>query len=126
MATERDFRYFIERYGEDGASDKFEGACYNMLKHKYPYIDVSRIKENPGDEGIDVYVGDFNGPIDVYQCKFYMNKLHYENINKSLERAVNNKYYKLNEWYLVIPKRLDIKEKKTWSNWKENKEKNIQ
>lgn len=119
---ERDFRYFIERDGEKGAAEKFEGACYNMLKHKHPYLNVNRIRENPGDEGVDVYVGDFNDRIDVYQCKFYMNELHYQSINKSLERAVNNKYYKLKEWYLLIPKRLDIKESKTWFNWKKKKE----
>ena len=119
---ERDFKYFIEKYGEKGAPEKFEGACYNVLKHKYPYINVNRIKENPGDEGIDIYVGDFNKPIDVYQCKFYMNELHYAGINQSLEKAVNNKYYKLNEWYLLIPKRLNIKESKIWSDWKERKE----
>lgn len=119
---ERDFRYFIERYGEKGASEKFEGACYNMLKHQYPYINVNRMRENPGDEGIDIYVGDLNEPIDVYQCKFFMNELHYGNINKSLERAVYNKNYKLNEWYLLVPKRLNIQEDKTWSIWKKRKE----
>ncbi|REK76193.1 hypothetical protein [Paenibacillus paeoniae] len=120
---DRDFKYFIDLYGAAGAREKFEDACYTMLKRKLPNEYIQKVRENPGDEGIDIFIGDFNEHIDVYQCKFFMNKIDYKQINNSFKRAVSSSFYKMKTWTLVIPKIMDIKETKQWSTWKQEKEK---
>lgn len=114
---ERDFNYFVEKYGESGAREKFEDACYTMLKGKNQE-NVYKVKGNPGDEGIDIYVGNITNKIDVYQCKFFMKRLDYYQIKNSFLRAVNNKTkFSMKSWTLLIPQDLTFKERSKWDEW---------
>ncbi|MCK6075380.1 hypothetical protein [Paenibacillus silvae] len=117
MNLERDFNYYIHKYGEAGARIKFEEACFVMLKAKFKK-NVHPIKAHPGDEGIDIYVGNITRKIDVYQCKFYMTKLNHQTIKESFLRAANNNQFSMNSWTLIVPKNLTLKEAKWWDEWK--------
>lgn len=113
---ERDFNYFIEKYGESGAREKFEDACYTMLKRKFQ-DHVYKIKGNPGDEGIDIYVGNITKKIDVFQCKFFMKNIDYNQIKKSFLRAANNSKFSMKSWTLLIPQDFTFPERCKWDKW---------
>jgi hypothetical protein len=120
-----DFKRFIDFYGLPGARHQFQNACYSLLKRKFNE-NVHKIRENPGDEGIDVYVGEFSEPIDVFQCKFFIDNISYQQINDSFDRAIANTKYKVKSWTLMLPKDLDIKETLKWTKWKQEREAKFQ
>ncbi|MGO4273775.1 hypothetical protein AB4Z22_28750 [Paenibacillus sp. TAF58] len=59
---ERDFKYFRDKYGTAGARQKFESSCLYLLR-KIHGEEVQTIEPNPGDDGIDILIGDFSQPI---------------------------------------------------------------
>ncbi len=116
---QRDFRYLRDKYGDAGARDIFEKICIQLHQTKfeqaYP-IDVHR-----GDGGIDIYVGNFEEEIDVYQCKYFLDGIgeyQQNQIRKSFNTAARSNKYKLKDWYLCIPCVLNIDETKWWYQWK--------
>lgn len=120
---ELDFKYLFLKHG-DGARYIFEKACEKSLKKEFE--DSFSVECNPGDEGIDVFVGDFTEPIIVYQCKFFIDSIgdsQRNQIRDSFKKSIESQKYKLKEWYLCVPKALDIDEHKWWATWKK---KNVQ
>ena len=67
---ERDFRYLRDKYGEAGARDIFEKICVELFQKKFE--NAYAVQASPGDDGIDVLVGDLDGDIIVYQCKYFI------------------------------------------------------
>jgi hypothetical protein len=115
---ELDFKYLFLKHN-DGARYIFEKACEKALKKEFE--DSFSVECNPGDEGIDVFVGDFTEPIDVYQCKFFIDSIgesQRNQIRDSFKKSIESQEYKLKEWYLCVPKALDIDEHKWWAAWK--------
>lgn len=120
MATGRDFSYLLLEHGEEGARYKFETACTKAFSAKYK--DAYPIQCDPGDDGIDIYVGDFQNLIEVYQCKCFFHKIEEtqkKQIRESYGTAIESSNYKMKSWTLCIPKSLTIEETKWWSNWKQ-------
>lgn len=116
----RDFRYFKDKYGEAGARDIFEKICTQIYIEAFGE-EAHAIKADPGDEGIDILVGDFSSPIDVYQCKYFVDGIcdsQKDQIRKSFTRSVNSSAFKLKSWTLCLPSELNIKEFRWWSEWK--------
>ena len=68
---EKDFRYLRDKYDDAGARDIFEKVCTNLFQAKYG-VNAHQIKASQGDGGIDILIGDFSAPIDVYQCKYFI------------------------------------------------------
>jgi hypothetical protein len=115
---ESDFKYLLLKHKE-GARYIFESACEKALKKEFD--DAYSVKCNPGDEGIDVFVGDFSEPIAVYQCKFFIDSIgdsQKKQIRDSFKTAIESKEYKLKEWFLCVPTVFDIDEHKWWATWK--------
>lgn len=114
----RDFDYLIKKHGPEGSRGVFEDACTKAFSAKYE--EAYPIKCNPGDEGIDIYIGDFTQPIEVYQCKcffFEIGEVQKKQIRESFKKAVESTSYTMNKWCLCIPKSLTIDETKWWSSW---------
>ncbi|GLC31150.1 hypothetical protein [Clostridium omnivorum] len=116
---QRDFRYLRDKYGDAGARDIFEKICIQLYQTKfeqaYP-IDV-----HLGDGGIDIYIGNFEDQIDVYQCKYFLDGIgvyQQNQIRKSFNTAAESTKYKLKDWYLCVPCVLNIDETKWWYQWK--------
>ncbi len=119
----RDFSYLLHKHGKEGARQVFEDVCADVFKKEHE--NSFQIKCDPGDDGIDVFVGDFSDPIDVYQCKCFFDEIGTSQINqikKSFKKAIESKNYKLKSWTLCVPKTLTIDEMKWWSKWKKEKE----
>ncbi|MEK5464063.1 NACHT domain-containing protein [Paenibacillus sp. FSL R7-0210] len=123
----RDWNDFKSIYGGiEGARANFEEACESVIRKLNPNNNVSSVRANPGDEGIDVFVGDIGvNPIEVYQCKFFLGELgvsQKKQIRDSFNKAINSEQFKFSSWYLCLPKVLDLKENKWWTKWKKTME----
>ncbi len=114
---ERDFRYLRDKHGDAGAREAFENICVelfqNIHKNAYP------VKAFPGDDGIDILVGELTEPITVFQCKYFI-----DGIGNSQKSQIKDSYrmvtdkYKVKEWYLCVPIIFTINDHKWWSDWK--------
>lgn len=120
---ERDFRYLRDQHGDAGAREIFENICTQMLHARFG-ADAHNIRVSQGDEGIDILVGDFQQPIDNYQCKFFIDGLddpQKKQIRESFKRAIESTEYKMKKWILCLPCTLSAKEFKWWSEWSNHK-----
>ncbi|NJO01705.1 MAG: hypothetical protein HC880_08455, partial [Bacteroidia bacterium] len=124
---ERNWDDFKQIFGNiEGARAAFEEACETLLRKIYPDQTVQIVQPNPGDEGIDILVGEIGvAPIKVFQCKFFLRQIgksQRRQIRKSFSTAIQAKRYRMSEWTLCVPKALDIEELSWWSDWKNRTE----
>ena len=117
----KDWLTLVGRYGESGAREKFEGICGVLFKKMYPCDNVRTVKLNPGDDGIDVFIGMIGQePIHVIQCKFFARRFgdaQKEQIRRSFKSAIQSKKYKMHKWSLCIANTLSIGQHKWWTGW---------
>ena len=111
----------------ESARAAFEKDCEALLQALHPEETVRVVHANPGDDGIDVYVGDIGvKPITVYQCKFFLHTLgksQKDQIRESLDRAMTSDRFEVAKWVLCIPMPdLDLQENKWWVEWKTKQE----
>lgn len=116
---ERDFKYLRDKYGEAGARDIFEKICVELFQSKFEH--THGVKVTQGDGGIDIFVGDFDKEIDVYQCKYFIDGVgnsQHSQIKGSYKRVIDSDKYKVKTWNLCLPCILSIEEQKWWSTWR--------
>ena len=122
---ERDFRYLRDEHGDAGARELFEKICTQLMHARYG-SDAHNIRVSHGDEGIDILVGDFLKPIELYQCKFFLDGIadsQKAQIRQSFQAAIQSEDYQMSKWILCVPCCLSAKEFKWWSEWKGEKQK---
>lgn len=122
---QRDFRYLRDQHTVEGARSIFEKICTQLLQARHG-ADAHNIRISQGDGGIDILVGDFNSPIENYQCKFFIDGIddsQKTQIRESFNRAINSTDYKMKQWILCVPCELSAKEFSWWSEWKGKKKK---
>jgi hypothetical protein len=91
---------------------------------------VRRIRENPGDWGIDAFAGRLGDGADVavWQAKFFINGVgqsQQQQIRDSFRmarEAAEKHGYQLVRWTLVIPVDLSATETQWWDGWKEREQ----
>jgi hypothetical protein len=124
---EKDWLILVQKYELEGARSKFETICLDIFKKICPQKYVNNIRCNPGDEGIDIFIGNIGEePIEVIQCKFFFpdfGNAQKKQIRESFKTAINSKEYKVKKWTLCIINKLDIHEQKWWIGWKNRTEK---
>jgi hypothetical protein len=111
----------------EGARAAFENDCHMLLQKMHPDKNVKIVRADPGDEGIDIYVGNIGvEPIDVYQCKFFLGPIGESQkgqIRESFDSALSSELFVMNNWYLLMPvPDLNMKENIWWGSWKKKKE----
>lgn len=108
--------------GIEGARAAFEVACEALIRNMYKSKNVQIVRANPGDEGIDIFVGEIGiEPIKIFQCKFFLEQIsdsQQSQIRDSFKTAKGSSKFEIEEWILCIPKTMDIDENKWWSGWK--------
>lgn len=121
LQMERDFKYLRDKYGDAGARDIFEKICVQLFQKKFE--NAYAVQASPGDDGIDVLVGDISGDIRVYQCKYFIDGIGDAQKSQIREsyKAVTSKYTVI-EWYLCIPCLFTVDNHKWWSDWKTGKQ----
>jgi hypothetical protein len=126
--TEKTWKDYVGlHFNIEGARAAFEYDCEALLQALYPQEHVKLVRANPGDEGIDVFVGDIGvNPIEVYQCKFFLDALgksQKDQITASFKRAVNSTHFEVKKWVLCMPlEDFDLQENKWWADWKVKQE----
>lgn len=118
---ERDFRYLRDKYGEAGARDIFEKICVQLFQNMHE--NAYAVLASPGDDGIDILVGDLNGEIVVYQCKYFIDGIKDAQKSQIKEsyKTVTGKYTVI-KWYLCVPILFTVDNHKWWSDWKTSKQ----
>ncbi|WP_152563962.1 hypothetical protein [Actinomadura welshii] len=119
-----DFNVLHVRAGsKDGGRATFEELVQDLVSLNHP--EVSTIEANPGDWGIDAYVGSLlEGEVSVWQSKFFI-----DGFSKSQQAQVREAYnsardsatangYKLTSWTLCMPCNFDGPNQQWWDRWK--------
>jgi hypothetical protein len=91
---------------------------------------VRRIRENPGDWGIDSFAGrlDDGGEIAVWQAKFFINgvgdsqKAQIRDSFRMARESAEKNGYGLVRWTLAIPLDLSADETQWWDKWQADQE----
>lgn len=120
-----DFRFLETRFaGPAGARDAFERLIADIVGIVHP--DVQEVQANPGDWGIDAYVGDLgkDGEVHIWQSKYFIDgfaKTQQGDVResyKSAQKAAEENGYKIASWTLCIPCELDAPMLTWWEGWK--------
>jgi hypothetical protein len=115
------------RANAQGARQDFEEMIGQLVHAVRPGV-ARMIAANPGDWGIDVFVGDLGGSVMVWQSKYFMPevaKTHQAQIRESFDSAVKNaaeQGFELTQWILCVPSSMDGPTAKWWGAWKRKKE----
>lgn len=115
--------YTAHKGGETGARSAFEYDCKFLFKKMHPTRHVDTIKADPGDDGIDIYVGSIGQePITVYQCKYFLDEFgdsQKGQIRDSFTTAITAETYSMEQWYLVVPyEEFNIDQSRWLESWK--------
>ncbi|WP_159400334.1 serine/threonine protein kinase [Streptomyces sp. XY431] len=111
-----------------GGRDLFEKMIQDVVDVKFP--GSSTLEANPGDWGIDAYVGTLvEGEADVWQSKYFIDgfgdtqKAQVRDAYDQAKKCADREKYKLASWTLCIPVDFDGPTEKWWLTWKKKKEK---
>ncbi len=110
-----------------GARSDFEQMITQLVCSTLPT--VRQIEANPGDWGIDAFVGslDDGGTAAVWQSKYFVNgveRSQQEQIRESFAAAVSAAAangYGLSSWTLCLPCSLTAPATKWWDSWRKKK-----
>ena len=86
------------------------------------------VAANPGDSGIDIFIGNLGGLVTVWQSKYFfpeVSKIHQSQIRESFKSAIENaakEGFKLTQWVLCVPASMDSPTTKWWDGWKRRQE----
>lgn len=117
------------RLGAETARAEFERMIEDIVALKHP--DVRTVRANPGDWGIDAFVGELTsgGSVMVWQAKYYIDdfdrtqKDEVTRAYKSACKAATEQGYTVAAWTLCIPRSLDGPEMTWWTTWKKSRKK---
>lgn len=118
------FDFLAQRSGgKEGGRKLFEQLVEDVVALTHP--DVSTIAANPGDWGIDAYVGELlGGEVSIWQAKYYIDEFgttqqaDVRESYKSARKAATEHGYTIATWTLSIPCQLDGPSTKWWLGWK--------
>lgn len=124
------FRAHEVRANSQGGREDFEQMVAQLVRAVNPGVKAMVVAANPGDWGIDVFVGDLDGVVTVWQSKYFMPAVsgsgHQAQIRESFKSAVENaaaRGFRLDRWILSVPSSLDGPTAKWWAAWKKRSEK---
>jgi hypothetical protein len=114
--------------GKAGAREKFERLIARLVKLRFQ--NAEEIRPNPGDWGIDTYVGKLtSGSISVWQAKYFpdgVDDSQKDQIRQSFEHIIQKsieKGFKIRVWHLCIPCALSPDETIWWEKWQKERKK---
>jgi hypothetical protein len=119
------------RANAQGARQDFEEMIGQLVHAVRPGV-ARMVAANPGDWGIDVFVGNLGGAVTVWQSKYFIpevNKSHQAQIRESFDSAVKNaakEGFTLTQWILGVPSSMDGPTTKWWDTWKRKKQREFE
>ncbi len=122
LAMPLNFHHFLHEFGEAGARDRFDQFVVSTVKSLWPA--ARPVRANPGDWGIDAYVGSLaEGQVAIWQAKFFLlefgdaQKAQVREAYESARKAADREGYEILSWTLCIPEDLDGPSQKWWDDW---------
>lgn len=118
------FEFLIQRLGSrEAARDAFEDLVEDIVALTHP--DVQSVEANPGDWGIDAFVGQLTrgGEVFIWQSKYYIDefgKTQQGDVRESYKSALaaaKANGYTVKGWTLCVPTTLDAPNTKWWQGW---------
>jgi len=103
---------------ESSRESNFSSLCNRLLLAEYP--EAQPVEGKGGDEGLDTFLGDFDGACEVFQHKYFLNTLspsQRRQVKASLQTALGGPR-KVRRWVLMIPKDLTPAELRWFANLK--------
>jgi hypothetical protein len=103
-------------------SDTFHKLCFQLLKERHQGSDLRQVEGASGDEGLDIFEGEFGGNLTIWQCKAFPNGIGESQkgqIRESLNTALRN--FKPINWILCLSVNLDSKASRWWEDYKKSK-----
>ncbi len=116
------FHALIGDGGKAGAREKFQRLIAQLVRLRYRA--VRQIEPNPGDWGIDAFVGRLDEMISVWQAKYFIDGIDDDQksqIRKSFKtalKAARNEGFQIGLWTLCVPVSMTGKTAKWWDGWK--------
>ena len=120
------FHQLIGPGGKEGARETFERLIAQLVRLQFR--GVTRVDAHPGDWGLDVFVGEIDGVMSVWQAKFFIDgvgKTQQAQIRESFSQVVAQakvRGFTVDVWTLCIPVDLDADSLKWWTGWKKRQE----
>lgn len=116
------FHHLIGEGGKDGAREKFERLIAQLVRLQIPT--ARRLGADPGDWGIDVFVGEIDEILSVWQAKFFI-----DGIGSAQQKQIRDSFkqllaksasegFEVDVWTLCIPDDLSPQAERWWSRWK--------
>jgi len=122
------FRVHEIRTGsEAGARDDFEKMLVQLVRVSHP--GARTIEANPGDWGIDAFVGEIVDEVTVWQSKYFIDgvgepqKAQIREAFAAAVKAASDHGYELRRWALCIPTSMDGPTTKWWDGWRRRSKK---
>jgi hypothetical protein len=103
-----------------GAREKFEDMATQLIHVERP--DSQRVRIVTGDGGLDAFEGGLTDPggIDVYQIKFFPEKIgdaQKQQIRESFATARDSKKFRVRSWTLCLPIDMSVNETEWFEGW---------
>src|SRR5687768_4886587 len=104
VSTVIDLRVMRDRWTDDGAREIFAQLVTHCVRTTYPAAQA--VRADPGDEGLDTFVGDFQGDLRVWQAKYFCNGIHSSQKNQirtSWKTCLNSpRFSRVVSWTLCL------------------------
>jgi hypothetical protein len=120
------FQQLIGPGGKEGARETFERLIAQLVRLQFR--SVRRVQANPGDWGLDVFVGEIDGVMSVWQAKFFIDGLgtaQQAQIRESFKQVLAQaaaRGFTIDVWTLCIPADPDPTFLQWWSGWSKRQE----
>lgn len=115
-----DLRVMRDRWTEDGAREVFAQLVTMCVRSNY--AGARAIRPNPGDDGVDTFVGEFGQDVKVWQAKYFCDGLgdsQQKQIRASFKTCMSSSFApRVKLWTLCVPCDLSIDEEKWWQMWR--------
>jgi hypothetical protein len=115
------------RANAQGARQDFEEMIGQLVTAVRP--GVARVAAaNPGDWGIDIFLGNLGGRVTVWQSKYFfpiVSRAHQDQIRESFKSVIENaaeQGFKVMQWILCVPASMDAPTTRWWDGWKRRQE----
>jgi hypothetical protein len=112
--------------GPEAGRAKFERLVTDLVKVIHPT--AREVRANPGDWGIDTFVGELDGgTVHVWQSKYFIDGVATSQQNqirdafRSVTEAAGSRGFEVASWTLVIANTLDAPMTQWWDNWRKRK-----
>jgi hypothetical protein len=114
-----DLRTLRDLWTEDGARSVFAELVTHCVRFIQP--GARSIRPDPGDDGIDTFVGELDGDLHVWQAKFFCDGIGaaQQSQIRASWRACNESesIKRLVHWTLCVPTELNVAETRWWQGW---------